>query len=199
MPLRIFFPATVLVALLTLALPGCSSTEETSEPVAGHARVPKEQFFDYQLTETSAGIKQWVLISDEMRKYSDQEDVELTTVMMDFFRDGTHFSVLTADSGKAHLLTKDVYTWGNVVVITDDGRRLECEELYFSNETQLIHNEVFNTFTRGNDVMTGIGLEATPDLDYIEIKRQVEAEVADEASDQRAAPRAGSRTESDLH
>ncbi len=196
----------MILVFLTFAVLGCSTSEESIEPVAGQARVPKEQFFDYQLTETSAGIKQWVLISDEMRKYSDQEDVELTTVMMDFFRDGTHFSVLTADSGKAHLLTKDVYTWGNVVVITDDGRRLECEELYFSNESQLIHNEVFNTFTRGNDVMTGIGLEATPDLDYIEIKRQVEAEVADGANGANgpatgpaAEQKADSRTESDLH
>jgi LPS export ABC transporter protein LptC len=199
MPLRSVFNFFLLLALLSFAVLGCSTSEESTKPVASQARVPKEQFFDYQLTETSAGIKQWVLISDEMRKYSDQEDVELTTVMMDFFRDGTHFSVLTADSGKAHLLTKDVYTWGNVVVITDDGRRLECEELYFSNETQLIHNEVFNTFTRGNDVMTGIGLEATPDLDYIEIKRQVEAEVIDQANGSAADPKADSRTESDLH
>ena len=115
-----------------------------------------------------------------MRKYSDQEDVELTTVEMDFFRDGEHFSVLTSDSGQVNLLTKDIHTWGNVVVVTDDGRRLECEELFFSNETQLIHNEVFNTFTRGTDIMTGIGLEATPDLDYIEIKEQVQADVADQ-------------------
>lgn len=165
---------------LALAGWGCATSDETTEPVARNGRVPKEQFFDYQMVETNNGVKDWVLDSDEMRKYSEQEDVELTTVKMNFFRDGAHFSTLTADSGKANLVTRDIHTWGDVVVITDDGRRLECEELFFSNDTQLIHNEVFNTFTRGIDVMTGIGLEATPDLDYIEIKQQVEAEVADQ-------------------
>ena len=99
-----------------------------------------------------------------------------------FFQAGAHFSVLTADSGLANLTSKDIHTWGNVVVVTDDGRRLETEDLYFNNETQLIHNEVFNRFTRDGDVLTGMGLEATPDLEYIEIKQKVEAEVEDEAN-----------------
>jgi LPS export ABC transporter protein LptC len=182
------------MALLLAA--GCWSSEEgAGEPVSRLADQPREQFFDYQMVETSHGIKQWVLDSDEMRKYSEQEDVQLITVEMDFFRDGEHFSTLTADSGRAHLQTRDIHTWGNVVVITDDGRRLDTEELFFSNETQLIHNEVFNTFTRGEDVVTGIGLEATPDLEYIEIKQRVKADVGDQPS---AAPRPGT-IESDRH
>ncbi len=71
-----------------------------------------------------------------------------------------------------------------MVVVTNDGRRLETEELFFDNETQLIHNDVFDRFTRDGDVVTGIGLEATPDLEYIEIKQRVEAEVEDEAPDE---------------
>jgi hypothetical protein len=45
----------------------------------------------------------------------------------------------------------------------------------------LIYNEVFNRFTWQDDLITGVGLEATPDLEYLEIKRQVSAEVEDEA------------------
>ncbi|HPF71139.1 MAG TPA: hypothetical protein PLQ13_10755, partial [Candidatus Krumholzibacteria bacterium] len=69
---------------------------------------------------------------------------------------------------------------GNVVVVTDDGRRLETEELFYGNTTRLITNEVFNRFTRGGDVLTGIGLEATPDLEYIEIKADLQADVGDD-------------------
>ena len=106
---------------------------------------------------------------------------EFTEVTIPFFKDGAHFSTLTSDSGLANLLTHDIHTWGSVIVVTEDGRRLDTEELFFSNETQLIHNDVYNVFTRGQDVMTGIGLEATPDLEYIEIKQQVEAQVKDQA------------------
>jgi hypothetical protein len=68
-----------------------------------------------------------------------------------------------------------------VVVVTEDGRRLETQELYYDNERGLIHNDVFDRLTRGDDVVTGVGLEATPDLEYIEIKQRVQAEVGDAA------------------
>ena len=184
------------LVFLLVAMAGCFSSEEsTGEPARRDPNLPKEHFFDYQLIETSKGIKQWLLNSDEMLKFSDQEDVQLITVKMDFYRDGEHFSTLIADSGKTNLQTKDIHTWGNVVVVNDDGRQLETEELFFSNETQLIHNDVFNVFTDGPDIVTGIGLEATPDLEYIEIKQRVEAEVGDQAPASDRPP----TTESDHH
>lgn len=150
--------------------------------------MPEQQIFDYRLIESNAGVKQWVLQSAEMQKFSGQRDMILVDVDMDFYRDGVHFSTLTADSGRANPHTKNVHTWGDVVVVTDDGRQLETEELFFSDETELIHNDVFNRFTRQTDVMTGIGLEATPDLEYIELKKDVKAEVTD--SSQSGEPQA---------
>lgn len=177
-------PALLLLSALLL-LTGCTEgTDQTdTSMVADPAEdLPEQQFFDYRLIESAAGVRQWVLESDEMQKFSGQRPALLITVNMDFYRDGEYFSTLTADSGRANLQTKDIHTWGNVVVVTRDGRRLETSELFFSNETQLIHNDVFDRFTREDDVVTGIGLEATPDLEYIEIKQRVEAEVSDETS-----------------
>lgn len=175
----------VLVGLLFACLGGCNDADDpapTSTPTAKTGKSPEQQFFDYRLIETENGVRLWVLQSDKMLKYAGERDVQLITLYMDFFKGGEHFSVLTADSGRANLNTKDIHAWGNVIVITDDGRKLETEQLFFNNETQLIHNDVFNRFTRDGDVLTGIGLEATPDLEYIEIKQNVEAQVEDEAN-----------------
>ncbi len=188
------FAVAAALCLLLLAVSACeqdtelASSTATGEPVA---EKPAQQFFDYRLIESNAGIKQWVLQSAEMQKFTGQRDAILFDVHMDFFQDGEHFSVLTADSGRANLHTKNIHTWGNVVIITDDGRKLETEQLYFNNETELIHNDVFNRFTRQTDIMTGMGLEATPDLEYIELKRDVQAEVADgsELTSQAAKPK----------
>ena len=187
---RMFRPTICWASLLVLmGLAGClSDNDSTGEPVPKGPNQLREQFFDYHLVETSNGIKQWVLDSSEMRKFYGQQEVLLITVRMNFFREGEQFSTLTADSGRANLLTRDVRTWGDVVVVTEDGRRLETEELFFSNESQLIHNDVFNRFIRDGDVLTGIGLEATPDLEYIEIKENVEAQVEDQDN-----PESGSR------
>ena len=180
--LRAWSSGAVVLGLVLLAA-ACSREQEASAPVPAGARgpFPEQQLFDYRLIESEAGVKQWILQSAEMQKFPGQRDMILSEVHMDFFQAGAHFSVLDADSGRANAQTKDVHTWGNVIVVTDDGRRLETEELSFSNETGLIHNDVFNRFTRGDDVMTGIGLEATPDLEYIELKRNVKAEVDDES------------------
>jgi LPS export ABC transporter protein LptC len=175
----------LVATMLVVVILGCGDTDEpagSSPPGDSAKRVPEQQFFDYRLIESEAGVRQWVLQSDKMLKYAGEKQVNLVTLQMDFFKDGEHFSVLTADSGRANLTTKDIHTWGNVVVITDDGRVLETEELFFDNERQLIYNDVFDRFTQDGDVLTGIGLEATPDLEYIEIKQNVEAEVEDEAN-----------------
>ncbi len=173
--------------LLTIPVAGCrddnqsnpTTEPETDKETSAADTRPIQQFFDYRLVESNAGIRNWVLDSDLMNKYSGQRDVELITVHIDFYKEGAHFSTLTSDSGLANLQTNNIFTWGDVVVVTQDGRKLETEELYFDNETQLIHNDVFDRFTREGDVIEGIGLEATPDLEYIEIKQRVEADVLD--------------------
>lgn len=175
----------LMALMLVMGVLGCGDSGEpsnTASPGAKAKRVPEQQFFDYRLIESEAGVRQWVLQSEKMLKYAGEKQVNLVDLHMDFFKNGEHFSVLTADSGRANLSTKDIHTWGNVVVVTDDGRILETEELFFDNERQLIHNDVFDRFTQDGDVLTGIGLEATPDLEYIEIKQNVEAEVEDEAN-----------------
>lgn len=183
-PLFLFF---VITFLMVGVLGGCREEPnlgQTAENLDDESKNelderPIQQIFDYRLVETKAGIRSWVLDSDLMNKYSGQRDVELITVHIDFYKEGAHFSTLTADSGLANLQTNNIFTWGEVVVVTEDGRKLETEELYFDNTTRLIHNDVFDRFTRDGDIVEGIGLEATPDLEYIEIKQRVEASVLD--------------------
>ena len=171
--------AAGLAALLAVVLPGCSSSEpgtEESEP----ANLPEQQIYDYRIIESEGGVRQWVLDSERMEKYPQKEQLELYEVRMQFYRQGEFFSTLTSERGRANPKTKNLFCWGNVVVVTEDGRRLETEELHYDDQEGLIRNEVFNRFTWGDDVMTGTGLEATPDLEYLEIKERVEAEVEDE-------------------
>lgn len=183
----------MMTAMALMLLAGCQRTEEpapsaTAMPVAGNASPrPVQEMTDYRLTETSSGVRQWVLASASMAKYASREDVDLVDVHMDFYRQGEHWSVLLADSGQVNPRTRAVHVWGKVDLATDDGRRLQTEDLHFDNVSGRITNEVFNRFTRGADVLTGIGLDATPDLDYVEVKRQVAAEVTD------AGPGAGLR------
>lgn len=201
--LRTFLIPAWLLAGLLLVLTACTDRNgsETAAPAeeaeaAARPELPEKQFFDYTLVETSAGVKQWILQSDEMQQFQGRPDVLMSVVTMDFFREGQHYSTLTSDSGTANMTTHDVHVWGDVVVQQDDGDRLETEELFFDNETQLIHNEIFNRMTSEGDVVTGIGLEATPDLEYIKIKERMRGDVSDETSRRASDPPAATESES---
>ncbi len=186
----------LLLSVLLAGTLGLVACNENPEPAAADPKdrpvLPEQQFFDYVFTETNAGVKQWVLKSDEMQKFAGQRDVVFSVVTMDFFNEGQHYSTLTADSGTGNMDVRDVHVWGNVVVVKENGDRLETEELYYDNESQLIHNEIFNRMTSADDVVTGIGLEATPDLEYIMIKERMRGDVADETAAREGAEPASS-------
>jgi LPS export ABC transporter protein LptC len=184
-------PATAALPWLLLCAAfclGCSQGEDPPAPTTvaeGEAAgpPPDQVLFDATITDTTEGDRRWILDSERLEKQTKSDMAELYTVHMDFYKADTLYSTLTSERGRANLKTKLLHAWGNVVVVTRDGRRLETEELTYDNARGRIHNEVFNRFTRGEDVMTGIGMEATPELDYFELKNEVAADVSGDGRD----------------
>lgn len=169
--------------------PSAEAQEGLADERLEQPEQPTQTFYDYRLIESTSGVKQWVLDSDVMHRYKTRADVDLVRVAMDFLKDGAYHATLLADSGVANTSTHDVHVWGNVAINTHDGRRLRTSELFYSSGDGLIRNEVYNIFDRGLDVVTGFGLEATPDLDYLVIKREVAGVLGDEVPDD--SPQAG--------
>ncbi len=62
---------------------------------------------------------------------------------------------------------------GQVVVVSDSSKiRLETEELQWSAEKGIIFTDQPVKIIEENRTVTGVGLEATPDLESIKIKHQ---------------------------
>ena len=182
--------AILLAALLLCAvLVGCAEDERVAATEDLSEDLPDQELFDTTIYDTKRGERRWILGSDRLARYHDQDEAQLFGVNMDFYKADTLFSTLTSRRGRANMKTNDLFAWGEVVVVTRDGRRLETEELDYDDNTGRISNDVFNRFTRGDDVMTGIGMEATPDLDRFELKQAVEATVYDEAQADGGGPR----------
>jgi LPS export ABC transporter protein LptC len=185
-----YAPILVMLMLAPLGfglVSGCSAPEESS-PQAAASQLPEQQIYDYELIESQEGVRRWRLESARMERYANRDDVELYEVRMQFFRQGEYFSTLTSQRGRANLTAKNLFAFGDVVVVTEDGRRLETEELHYDNGRELIYNDVYNRFTWGEDLVTGNGLEATPDLEYLEIKERVSAEVEDRSKSEGQNP-----------
>jgi hypothetical protein len=58
---------------------------------------------------------------------------------------------------------------GNVVVIAEDGRRLETQQLLYDPQRNEISGDSAFVLTRPGDVLTGIGFTTDPNLTRIRI------------------------------
>ncbi len=180
--------AIALLLLPLLLLPAACTEQSTPPPApvdttAFGDEVPIEQMYNYRIIDTVGGVVQWILLAQKMQKFENREEVELFDLEMRFFQDGERTSTLTALRGRANETTKHLFVWDRVRVVTERGWRLETEELYYDNLRERIYNDVFDRFTRGADWGTGYGLEATPDLEYFELKRDTRGEIGDETRD----------------
>jgi LPS export ABC transporter protein LptC len=173
----------ILLICVTLCV-GCTDVEDMAQTAESTGdSLPDQILIDSEITDSRDGSRSWVLNSSRSERWKDVDDAQLYDVDMDFYKADTLHSTLTSERGRANLKTQDLFAWGNVVIVTKDGRRLETEELNYDDGTGLISNDVFNRFTKGQDVMTGVGMEATPDLNNFELKSDVTAHAISENED----------------
>ena len=91
-------------------------------------------------------------------------------IRISFDRDGSHNSVLTADSGLVFNQTNNLVAYGEVVVVSDSGIVLETQELRWDNEKQKIISDVPVRFTTEDDTLVGDSFISDPDLSNYEIR-----------------------------
>lgn len=168
--------ACVLVAI---GLTGCGDAEP-GIPVS-EREGPEQITYDYHTTQSQGGTPTWELWGESAMRYAGEARRELEVVRMVFYRDGEQDAVLTSERGEINEETQATVARGNVVVVSEDGRTLESEVLYWDPERQLIHTDAFVRFTDGDQVLTGYGMETDPDLTNLVILRQVKGEIYTES------------------
>jgi LPS export ABC transporter protein LptC len=180
-----------VLAALALSLAGCGDAEPGRAVVENEG--PEQTTYEYHTTQTKLGVPEWELWGEQAVRYSGSAERDLTGVKMVFYKAGERDAVLTSETGKIDEETQATVAEGNVVVISEDGRKLESEVLHWDPKRQLIYTgvETFVKISEGDRILTGYGLETDPDLTDLVILKQVESEVpADEsASSAESSPR----------
>jgi LPS export ABC transporter protein LptC len=167
--------AFVLWAFLAAApFVGCER-EVAGEPEES-TLLPDSEIDGFKLTQTREGEKLWVLSASRALVFEEADRVELTQLRVDYFDDkGGVRSTLTATEGLLRRRTNDMEARGNVVVVAHDGTRLVTERLTWNERTGKIESDRFVRVTQGDDVFTGVGLEADPDLKNIKVRSEFRA------------------------
>ncbi len=168
----------IILTILAITLLAFSCSDERSGTAVQPEGMPDQILENSVIVFTVNGIKTTVVKAKYIEKYLEQDLTEAAGLYVDFFdQDGQHTSVLVADSGDIREKKQLMEVRGNVVVTTDKGVKLETKTLRWDPNTAMIVTDDFVKITRGQDVVTGYGMESDQELKNIKIKKNVSGEI----------------------
>jgi LPS export ABC transporter protein LptC len=163
----------IALAVGTLTSVACQDTGATP-PVAAAATADTadQTLFGVRHVLANNGIQRALMQADTAFTYEDNSRFELRNVRSTFYTEtGVKNGTLTSREGSYNVRSGNMEARGNVIVISDDGRRLETPQLRFDPGRNEISGDSAFVMTRPEDVVTGIGFIADPALTHIRILR----------------------------
>lgn len=159
----------LLKALIVTSLfvTGCTSEEESSSNGTSlTGLIPDQESWNSTIILSQSGVTSAVISANHLMKFERKGITQIDgDLKVDFYnRDGTHSSVLTADKATVDEKSEDLRAIGNVVVVSDDGSKLETDELIWDNSRRKIFANGQVTIKTQGGIEKGIGFESDPDL-----------------------------------
>jgi LPS export ABC transporter protein LptC len=173
------------IAVLVVGILFAACSKDAPENVTvTKEKSPDEVFTDFVTLESDSGMVQWKLTAPRANRYNKEKLIKLENPVIEFFdKEGKRQTTLISDAGEYSEDTRDMLAFGNVQVESVEGDVLETDSLLWNNELDKILSNSFVRLTRGRDVITGYGLECDPNLNSVDIKRDVQAKIVDETGE----------------
>lgn len=160
-----------LGTLAAIAAAACQDTGATPPVTARAARDTADQtMFGVRMVLADRGVQRAQLEADTAFTYEDNTRTELRKVRSIFFTEtGVRNGRLTAREGTYNVRAGTMEGRGNVVVISEDGRRLETPQLRYDPGRNEISSDSAFVMTDPEQRVTGIGFVADPNLNNVRI------------------------------
>ncbi|HKG94869.1 MAG TPA: LPS export ABC transporter periplasmic protein LptC [Gemmatimonadaceae bacterium] len=154
------------LALGAAVAAGCADTS-TPPPVYGNRPTDSAEqvMFGVRHILTAKGVQQAELLSDTALFFDEGTRIELRGVKTTFYRTtGAKDAVLTSRQGSYNTRAQVMEARGNVVVVSEDGRRMTSQQLRFNQAANEISSDSAYVYTQGTQQQTGVGFRADPNL-----------------------------------
>jgi LPS export ABC transporter protein LptC len=163
--------SVLMCAFAVVAAVACSSKKQP--PVAAHSPLADsadQVMYGMSFVLADKGLQRAQLQADTAYFFEDNTRIELEKVHTTFFTaTGAKNAVLTSDRGRYNSRTNNMVARKNVVVVTEDGRRLTTPELNYNQQTNEISSDSAFVMTEPNRRLEGIGFRSDPDMKNIRI------------------------------
>jgi LPS export ABC transporter protein LptC len=138
------------------------------------------------------------LESDTAFFFDENTRIELRVVKLTFYtRTGVRNSVLTSREGTYNTRQSQMEARGQVVVVSEDGRRLTTEQLRYDQGRNEISSDSAFVLTEPGRRLEGVGFTSDPNMNNVRVHRLIEGEGAVSTGDLgQPRPPAGGTTDS---
>lgn len=162
-----------LLALLGLAavMAGCDDKREP--PVLARAAMADsadQVMFGASFNMTNRGVIRAELQADTAYFFDDNTRIELDDVNTTFYTvSGMKDAVLTSDRGRYSTRLGNMTAYGNVVVTTEDGRRIVTPELHYNQSSNQFSSDSQFVMTQPGRRIAGVGFRSDPGLKNVQV------------------------------
>lgn len=189
------FWAAAAVFLLLLGS-GCEyrsrSGDQSLPPDSAQATTPSQITWDAKFVMNEGGEPRAIIRADRMEQYRVDDSTysvwrtlhDTSRVRSYVFEEGDSSATILADSVVFFNQEGRFEAYGNVVVLTEEGRRLESEHLTWNQFDRTIRTRRFVRITTPTEDVRGNGLVADEDLETYQIGRFTAEVEVDEGESQ---------------
>lgn len=166
--MRIAVAVAVLAASIALA---CSNKKqppvEAHDPLADSA---DQVMYPARFNLTDQGLQRAHVDADTAYFFDDNNRMELQGVHATFYTvTGAKDAVLTSRHGTTNTRTNNMIARKDVVVVSEDGRRLTTPELIYNQQKNEISSDSAFVMTEPNRRLEGVGFRSDPNMKNIQI------------------------------
>lgn len=162
----------ILAAAGCVAISGCQR-KGSAPPVQRHASLAdsaEQVMLNVRALLTDHGVQRGELFADSAYVFDENTRFELRKVRATFnTATGARDGAMSADRGRYNIRQQLLEGFGNVVITTNEGKRLTSPQLRYNQAVNQVSSDTSFTMVEPGRTLSGIGFRSDPQLNHVTV------------------------------